>query len=49
MLIQNIFEFSRPEAKLVAREYIRLPETHLGVTGEVAEYEAARIPGVELQ
>jgi hypothetical protein len=36
------------EAKLLAREYYALTGKPLGVTGEVAEYEAARILGVEL-
>lgn len=36
------------EAKLLAAEYYRLTGKPLGVTGEVAEYEAARILGVEL-
>jgi hypothetical protein len=36
------------EAKALAREYYELTGKPLGVTGEVAEYEAARILGVEL-
>lgn len=36
------------EAKALAREYYALTGKPLGVTGEVAEYEAARILGVEL-
>ena len=36
------------EAKVLAREYYRLTGKPLGITGEVAEYEAARILGVEL-
>ena len=36
------------EAKSLAREYYSLTGKPLGVTGEVAEYEAARILGVEL-
>ena len=36
------------EAKGLAREYYALTGKPLGVTGEVAEYEAARILGVEL-
>jgi hypothetical protein len=36
------------EAKLLAREYYQLTAKPLGITGEVAEYEAARILGVEL-
>jgi hypothetical protein len=36
------------DAKALAREYYSLTGKPLGVTGEVAEYEAARILGVEL-
>lgn len=36
------------EAKALAREYYSLTGKPLGVTGEVAEYEAARILGVQL-
>jgi len=36
------------EAKRLAREYYVLTGKPLGITGEVAEYEAARILGVEL-
>jgi hypothetical protein len=36
------------EAKCLAREYYVLTGKPLGVTGEVAEYEAARLLGVEL-
>lgn len=36
------------EAKRLAREYYRLTGKPLGITGEVAEYEAARILGVKL-
>lgn len=36
------------EAKALAREYYALTGKPLGITGEVAEYEAARILGVEL-
>lgn len=36
------------EAKRVAREYYALTGKPLGITGEIAEYEAARILGVEL-
>ena len=36
------------EAKSLAREYYRLTGKPLGITGEVAEYEAARLLGVEL-
>lgn len=36
------------DAKRLAREYYTLTGKPLGVTGEVAEYEAARILGIEL-
>jgi hypothetical protein len=36
------------EAKKLAQEYRQLTGKPLGITGEVAEYEAARILGVEL-
>jgi len=36
------------DAKSLAREYYRLTGKPLGITGEVAEYEAARLLGVEL-
>jgi hypothetical protein len=36
------------DAKLLARRYRVLTGKPLGITGEVAEYEAARILGVEL-
>jgi hypothetical protein len=36
------------QAKRLAREYYLLTGKPLGVTGEVAEYEAARLLGVEL-
>jgi hypothetical protein len=36
------------DAKRVARDYYALTGKPLGITGEVAEYEAARILGVEL-
>jgi hypothetical protein len=36
------------EAKRLAQEYRRLTGKPLGITGEVAEYEAARILGLEL-
>jgi hypothetical protein len=36
------------EAKALAREYYQLTGKPLGITSEVAEYEAARILGVEL-
>lgn len=36
------------EAKRLAQEYRRLTGKPLGITGEVAEYEAARILGVRL-
>src|SRR3954468_2388257 len=35
-------------AKTLAQEYRRLTGKPLGITGEVAEYEAARLLGVEL-
>lgn len=34
--------------KSLAREYYRLTGKPLGITGEVAEYKAARVLGVEL-
>lgn len=37
------------EAKVLARRYYNLTGKPLGVTGEVAEYEAARILGLELE
>jgi hypothetical protein len=43
----QIFAILR-EAKRLAQEYRRLTGKPLGVTGEVAEYEAARILGVKL-
>jgi hypothetical protein len=36
------------EAKIIARRYYALTKKPLGITGEVAEYEAARILGVKL-
>ena len=36
------------EAKKLEQEYYALTGKPLGITGEVAEYEAARILGVEL-
>ena len=36
------------EAKIIARRYHALTGKPLGITGEVAEYEAARILGVKL-
>jgi hypothetical protein len=36
------------DAKSLAREYYRLTGKPLGITGEVAEYEAARLLGVDL-
>ncbi len=36
------------EAKKLAQEYYALTGKPLGITGEVAEYEAARILGIEL-
>jgi hypothetical protein len=44
---KRIFELL-PEVKLLAREYYELTEKPLGVTGEIAEYEAARILKVKL-
>ena len=44
---KRIFELLR-EVKLLAREYYELTEKPLGVTGEIAEYEAARILKVKL-
>jgi hypothetical protein len=36
------------DAKKLAQEYRTLTGKPLGITGEVAEYEAARLLGVEL-
>jgi len=36
------------EAKRIAKEYAELTGKPLGITGEVAEYEAARLLGLEL-
>ncbi len=36
------------EAKIVAQRYYALTKKPLGITGEVAEYEAARILGITL-
>ncbi len=44
---ERIMEILR-EAKKLAQEYRTLTGKPLGITGEVAEYEAARILGVEL-
>jgi hypothetical protein len=44
---QSVMNLLR-KAKVLAREYYFLTGKPLGVTGEVAEYEAARILGVEL-
>jgi hypothetical protein len=44
---KRIVELLR-EVKLLAREYYELTEKPLGVTGEVAEYEAARILKIKL-
>ena len=44
---ERVMELLR-EAKSLAGEYYSLTGKPLGVTGEVAEYEAARILGVEL-
>ncbi len=43
----RLFELLR-EAKLLGKEYYELTGRPLGITGEVAEYEAARLLGVEL-
>ena len=43
----RILEVLRP-AKSLAQEYRQLTGKPLGITGEVAEYEAARLLGVEL-
>jgi len=43
----HIFRMLR-RVKRLAREYRRLTGKPLGITGEVAEYDAARILGVEL-
>lgn len=43
----RIMEILR-DAKKLAQEYRTLTGKPLGITGEVAEYEAARILGVEL-
>ena len=44
---ERVLEILR-DAKALAREYYQLTGKPLGVTGEVAEYEAARLLGVEL-
>lgn len=44
----EVFEVLR-EAKVLARRYHRLTGKPLGITGEVAEYEAAHILGLELE
>lgn len=44
---RRVFELLR-EVKLLAREYYELTGKPLGVTGEIAEYEAARILNVKL-
>ena len=36
------------EAKRIAKEYQELTGKPLGITGEIAEYEAARLLGLEL-
>lgn len=43
----DVYEVLR-EAKTLARRYYHLTGKPLGVTGEVAEYEASRILGLEL-
>jgi hypothetical protein len=45
--IERVIEILR-QAKLLAREYRQLTGKPLGVTGEVAEYEAARILNLQL-
>lgn len=45
--IARIMEILR-EAKKLAQEFYALTGKPLGITGEVAEYEAARVLGVEL-
>jgi hypothetical protein len=44
---QPVMEILR-EAKRLAREYYELTKKPLGITGEVAEYEAPRLIGLEL-
>jgi hypothetical protein len=44
---KRVFELLR-EVKLLAREFYELTGKPLGVTGEIAEYEAARILKVKL-
>jgi hypothetical protein len=44
----EVYEILR-EAKVLARRYYHLTGKPLGVTGEVAEYEAARILNLELE
>ncbi len=44
---KEVFDLLR-QVKLLAREYYELTEKPLGVTGEIAEYEAARILKVQL-
>lgn len=44
----DVYEILR-EAKTLARRYYHLTGKPLGVTGEVAEYEASRILGLELE
>lgn len=43
----RVFELLR-QAKALAKEYYRITGKPLGITGEVAEFEAARLLGVEL-
>ena len=45
--IERVMEILR-QTKLLAREYHQLTGKPLGVTGEIAEYEAARILNLEL-
>lgn len=44
---ERVFELLR-EAKKLAQEYYLITGKPLGITGEVAEYEAARLLGLEL-
>src|SRR5260370_5995328 len=46
--MDNITQLARHQAKALAVEYYRLTGKPLGLTGEVAEFEAARILGLEL-
>ena len=44
---RRVFELLR-RAKALAKQYYRLTGRPLGITGEVAEFEAARILGIQL-